>query len=323
MNGDILVNRAFTDVEVPCRASYGCLVLNEIFRKDLTTLSLSLVQPALPPYKDKFTTSYERILAFMKKEAERIHNGAFFEGMTSIRAILAAKAEENPHNDRKILRIYFARESEKRLARELSWLIHRAEDFSFPLVPVSTEEILEMTTGSTHGGIVAECGERTIPVLDENTPIRPNGFYVMIEGIEDPYNFGYAIRSLYAAGVDGIILPERNWMSASGVVARASAGASELIPLYTAAAVDAAVLFKKNGYRVVSADVRTDILLPDADLKKPIFLIVGGEKRGISRALLDRCDFAVKIPYGRDFNAALSAASAATILGYEVLRQNQ
>ena len=120
MNSDILVNRAFADVEVPCRASYGCLVLNEIFRKDLTTLSLSLVQPALPPYKDKFTTSYERILAFMKKEAERIQNGAFFEGMTSIRAILAAKAEENPHNDRKILRIYFARESEKRLARELS-----------------------------------------------------------------------------------------------------------------------------------------------------------------------------------------------------------
>ena len=317
------MHRAFTDIEMPRRGTHGCLVLNEIFCQDLAPFSFSVIQPALPPYKDKLTTSYERILAFMKKEAERIHNAVFFEGMTSIRAILAAKAEEKTHNDRKILRIYFARESEKKLARELSWLVHRAEDFSFPIVPVSTEEIEEMTTGSTHGGIIAECGERTIPALNENTPILPNGFYVMIEGIEDPYNFGYAIRSLYAAGVDGIVLPERNWMSASGVVARASAGASELIPLYTAAATDAAMHFKRNGYRVVSADVRTDILLPDANLKKPIFLIVGGEKRGISRALLDCCDFAVKIPYGRDFNAALSAASAATILGYEVLRQNR
>ena len=131
-----------------------------------------------------------------------------------------------------------------------------------------------------------------------------------------------ALRSLYAAGVDGIILGKRNWMSAAGVVCRASAGASELIPLYTAAATEGAKLFKAKGYRVISADVRTDIMLPDADLKKPVFLIVGGEKRGISRALLDLCDFSVKIPYGREFNAALSAASAATILAYEVMRQN-
>ena len=258
----------------------------------------------------------------MKKEAERIQNSVFFEGMTSIRALLSAKMTDSPHNDRPILRMFFAKESEKRLAKELSWLSHRAEDFSFPLVGVSAEEIEKMTTGNTHGGIVAECGARSIPLLSDVSQIKPNGFYVMIEGIEDPYNFGYAIRSLYAAGVDGIVLPERNWMSAAGVVARASAGASELIPLYTAAATDAALLFKKAGYRVVSADVRTDVLLPDANLKKPIFLIVGGEKRGISRALLDSCDFAVKIPYGRAFDAALSAASAATILAYEVLRQN-
>lgn len=258
----------------------------------------------------------------MKKEAERIQNSVFFEGMTSIRALLSAKMEGLPHNDRPILRIFFAKESEKRLARELLWLSHRAEDFSFSIVPVNTDDIEKMTTGSTHGGIIAECGERHIPILSDKTPIHQNGFYVMIEGIEDPYNFGYAIRSLYAAGVDGVILPERNWMSAAGVVARASAGASEIMPLYTATATDAAALFKKRGYRVVAADVRTDIMLPDANLKKPIFLIVGGEKRGISRALLDQCDFSVKIPYGRDFNAALSAASAATILAYEVLRQN-
>ena len=259
----------------------------------------------------------------MKKEAERIQDSVFFEGMTSIRAVLAAKMEEKPHNDRPILRIYFAREAEHRLSRELAWLSHRAKDFSFPIIPVESAEIEKMATGNTHGGIIAECGGRTIPLLNAEARVPHNGFFVMIEGIEDPYNFGYAIRSLYAAGVDGIVLSERNWMSAAGVVARSSAGASERIPLYTATATEAAAVFKKNGYRVVCADVRTDVLLPEADLKKPIFLIIGGEKRGISRALLDCCDYAVKIPYGRDFAAALSAASAATILAYEVLRQNR
>ena len=61
----------------------------------------------------------------------------------------------------------------------------------------------------------------------------------------------------------------------------------------------------------------------ESDLKKPLLLIVGGEKRGITRELLDRCDQIVRLDYGRDFDAALSAASAATVLAFEVLRQNR
>ena len=145
----------------------------------------------------------------------------------------------------------------------------------------------------------------------------------MIEGIEDPYNFGYALRSLYACGATGIILPKRNWMSAAGIVARSSAGASELFTIFSSDTEDAVALFKEKGYRIVCADFDTQNSLPDTDLKLPIFLIVGGEKRGISRAVLDKADTVVKIPYGRDFRAALSAASATTILGYEIIRQNR
>ena len=257
----------------------------------------------------------------MQKEAEKFSAATLFEGMTSIRAIFAAR-EAAVANDRRILRLYYAKEGEKKLAKELSWLAHRAEEDNFPILPLSSAEIDEMTTGNTHGGLVAECSVRTIPRLTEEIAIPDCGFFAMLEGIEDPYNFGYAIRSLYAAGADGILLPERNWMSAAGVVARSSAGASELLSMYTQESLVAADIFKARGYRIVSADIRTEVLLPHADLKKPILLIVGGEKRGISRALLDKCDFAVKIPYARPFNASLSAASAATMLAYEVMRQN-
>ena len=260
----------------------------------------------------------------MQKEYKKIEGGTLFEGMTSLRAIFASRACVPAFNDRRILSLYFARESESKLRKELSWLSHRAEEEGFPIVPLSASEIEGMTTGNTHGGIVAECGTRTIPPLSTHTASLPaNGFYALIEGIEDPYNFGYAIRSLYAAGVDGILLTERNWMSAAGVVARASAGASELLPLYTADSVMAARAFREMGYRVICADTRTNTLLPDADLKKPILLIVGGEKRGISRALLNECVLAVKIPYAREFNASLSAASATTMLAYEIMRQNR
>ena len=153
--------------------------------------------------------------------------------------------------------------------------------------------------------------------------IRPDGFYAMIQGIEDPYNFGYALRSLYAVGCDGIILGERNWMSAAGVVCRSSAGASELFPIYKCDEIMAAELFKKNNYKIVCADERTDNILGECDLHFPILLIVGGEKRGISRSLLDLADTLVKIPYGREFKASLSAASATTMFAYEIMRQNK
>ncbi len=259
----------------------------------------------------------------MQKEFEKFAPATILEGMTSIRALFSARAE-NPGNDRRITRLLFSIDSEARLKKELGWLGHRAEEEGFPIIPLPADEISRLATGNTHGGLLAECTSRSIPPLSHAAASLPrDGFFALLEGIEDPYNFGYALRSLYAAGVSGIILPERNWMSAAGVVARASAGASELLPIYTADSMEAADMFHALGYRVVSADTRTDVLLPDADLALPLLLIVGGEKRGISRALLDCCDLAVKIPYARDFSASLSAASAATMLAYEIMRQNR
>ncbi len=258
----------------------------------------------------------------MHKEVENFSSSSLFEGMTSIRALLSAMAAPSPTNNRKIHKILYAEDRLKKIGKEVAYLRHRGEEYGFALVPVSNEEINRIATGNTHGGLVAVCTERDIPDLSALTSPVPNGFYCMIEGIEDPYNFGYALRSLYACGADAVILPKRNWMSAAGVVARASAGASEELPLFSADPVFAASYFRGKGYKIVGADVDTSLTLPNADLKKPIFLVIGGEKRGISSLLSKEIDFTVKIPYGRPFNAALSAASAATIFGYEVLRQN-
>ena len=112
-------------------------------------------------------------------------------------------------------------------------------------------------------------------------------------------------------------------MSAAGVVARSSAGAAELFRLYTDNALDAVSFFKSKGYSVVCADLNTDKTLGECTLKKPIFLIVGGEKRGISKAVLSMADTVVKIDYGREFSASLSAASAITMFAYEIHRQNK
>lgn len=256
----------------------------------------------------------------MIKEESRFSERPVFEGMTSVRAVI--NALENGTSDRRIIRVMCAQSRVAARGKELSYLKRCSEKLGFCVDTVSDDIIDAMTTGSTHGGIIAECSARTIPHLAE-AALPADGFYVMLEGIEDPYNFGYAVRSIYASGADGIVLSPRNWMTAAGVVARASAGTSEMIPLYVCEPTEAAEIFKTSGYKIVSAGIRDSVSAYDADLKKPLLLIIGGEKRGISRSLLEKSDCIVRLEYGRKFSGSLSAASAASILTYEVLRQNR
>ncbi len=256
----------------------------------------------------------------MQKEENKFAPSSLFEGMVSIRAILRARNEGV--SDRRITKILYSRDRIHKIRKELSFLRHEGERQGFTLEETTDEALSDITLGTTHGGLVAHCTDRRIPHLG-SAKICTSGFYVMIEGIEDPYNFGYALRSLYALGVDGVVLPERNWMSASGIVARASAGASEMMSLYTDSSETAVSFFKSKGYSVVCADLDTEHSLEKTSISYPVFLIVGGEKRGISRAVLEQADKIIKISYGRKFSASLSAASATTILAYEIAKQNR
>jgi len=257
----------------------------------------------------------------LEKEYNKFYESDIIEGMTSIRAVI--KAFDEDISDRKILEIIFDCERTEARHKELNYLSKVADKYGFTMKKTTAEEINTLAIGNSHGGILAKCSSRTIPMLCDAKNLAQNGFYVMLDGIEDPYNFGYSLRSIYASGADGIILPPRNWLTASGIVARASAGASELLPLYTSDPTEAADYFKNKGYKIVCADKPNSVSIYDADLSKPVFLIVGGEKRGIRASVLEKADEIVRIDYGRDFNASLSAASASTVIAYEIYRQNR
>ncbi len=257
----------------------------------------------------------------MQKETVKFEASVFFEGMTSVRAVI--KGIESGVNDRRIKHIYYDAKKIDKNRKNIGYLKAVSNIYGFDIVETDAEFLDEISIGSSHGGIIAEAEERTVPSLSPQAILSSssNAFYAMIQGIEDPYNFGYAIRSLYACGCEGIILGERNWMSAAGVVCRSSAGASEMIPVFKCDELVAATLFKEAGYSLVSADERTENVLGECSLPCPLLLIVGGEKRGISKALLDMTDILVRIPYARDFRASLSAASATTMFAYEIMRQ--
>ena len=257
----------------------------------------------------------------MIKEEQKFITSDIFEGMPSISALI--KGIENYANTRKIIKIWFDKAKIKSKRAELRFLQAKAHQHHFEIEFADSEKIQSMTIGTTHGGVVAECTGRILPILTADCIIQNKGVYFMLEGVEDPYNFGYAVRSLYAAGVDGLVLGERNWMGAAGVVARSSAGASELMNLYVCEPESTVRLFKESGYRVICAGIRDSVSLFDTELKKPLLVILGGEKRGISRGVLELADQIVRIDYGSEFGGSLSTSASAAVFAFEILRYNR
>ncbi len=176
--------------------------------------------------------------------------------------------------------------------------------------------------GAESGGIVAETGDRNfLPVealLKKQMP-----FLAAIDGIEDPYNFGQVLRSFYASGVDGVVVPKRNFFTASAIVARASAGASEFLSI---SSVESMELFceqaTEKGIKLFATAAENDAYdLFTTEFKRPLCIIFGGERRGISKKVMEKCDGTIQITYPRNVSMALSASSAAAVIAFEIGRK--
>jgi 23S rRNA (guanosine2251-2'-O)-methyltransferase len=249
------------------------------------------------------------------------NNYDIFEGMTSISSIISAILGGS--SKRKIVKILYNTSKSKSKYNELKFLQIKSSELNFELEGVPHTVIDDLASGKTHGGIICICERLEISRLTSSDQINKNGFYVILDGIEDPFNFAYAIRSIYAAGADGVIVPSFRFNDSQGLICKGSAGTSELIDIFECDMNCAIDLFKNKGYKVASAGIRDSVSLYDADLKKPILLIIGGEKRGISADILAKSDMIVRVDYGKSFKGSLTASSAATVLSFEVFRQNR
>jgi 23S rRNA (guanosine2251-2'-O)-methyltransferase len=237
---------------------------------------------------------------------------AVLEGQVSIQAALQS-------GSRVVHTLYIRRDKR---GRALASLERMASERGVPVQRVEGETIDALTSGKAHGGVAALAGPRRFLEPGDLLGASACPFVVLLDGIEDPFNFGAAVRALYAAGADGLVVRPRNWMSAAGIVARSSAGATEWMPTAVAeTASDAADFYRAHGLTVACAAKDRAVSIYETDLAIPLFCVIGGEKRGITRSFADRADFRLSIPYGRPFPRSLGTASAVAVLAFEVMRQ--
>ena len=240
----------------------------------------------------------------------------WLEGAISVEAALQS-------NCRKVSAVYVQQADGRRWDKRLARLRRLTDEAGVPLQLVDESFIAARVTGQSHGGVVAAVGPRRFVTLTELIAGQERPFVVMLDGIEDPFNFGQALRSLYAAGADGVVVRPRNWFTAAGVVARASAGVSELMPIAIAETAEtAAEFFRQAGLQIAATSNQQAISLYEANLRVPLFLLLGGEKRGITRSFLAQADLILQIPYDQPhFQHSLGVVASAAIVAFEVRRQ--
>src|SRR5262249_47171924 len=170
---------------------------------------------------------------------------------------------------------------------ELSQLVSTME--------VPAARVAAMAQGA-HQGVVAELAPRTFLTLRQLLQATPT-LLLGLDGIEDPQNLGAILRSAEAAGVDGVLLPERRSAPLSGAAVKASSGASELLRLCQISGLASAVPeIRRAGLWCVALDPRGDMYPWEIDLTQPSLLVVGGEGRGLHRLVRERCDARVRLP---------------------------
>ena len=237
---------------------------------------------------------------------------AVLEGIISVEAALRSDFRD----------VQYVLANREKLPKGFGRLRQLAEARGVNVRYASEREIQQLAEGRRHGGVVALVGPRRFQSPTEVLGIGPTPFLVMIDGVEDPFNFGQGVRSVYAAGATGLFLRPRNWMSAAGVVARSSAGASELLPAAIVDTVNAASeLCASLGIETIVLTESSDRAIYEHDLTRPLLLVIGGEQRGVTRSFQSAAHTKLAIPFDRAGARSLGTAPAAAVAAFEVMRQ--
>lgn len=237
---------------------------------------------------------------------------AHLEGHVSVEAALAA--------GRRTIQSVLVSEVAKKDKLEPALAEARRRGVPVRTVPEATLD--QIAHGRSHGGIVAICTERGPDPESSLEPVLRGPeppFLLLLEGVDDPRNFGWTLRTAEAMGAHAVLLKRKNWDLDETAVMRASSGAFDRLPVVRIEE-EFVERLRARGLAIWACVPRAKKSIYDADFRKPAVVCVGGEKRGLSGALREDCTGFVAIPT-KPGATSLSMSHAAAIVLAEVRRQ--
>ena len=195
------------------------------------------------------------------------------------------------------------------------------------VIPVDRRKLDGMSVTHAHQGIIALAAARPYATLDDIFALAESRgeapLIVVCDELSDPHNLGAIIRSAECAGAHGVVIPKRRSAGLTPVVAKASAGAVEYLPVARVPNIPSALKeLQTRGVWVYGTAADGGQALFDADFQGPAAIVIGNEGAGMGRLVRQTCDVLVRIPM-RGRISSLNASAAAAILLYEAVRQRK
>lgn len=204
-------------------------------------------------------------------------------------------------------------------------VLELASQRQIPIVYTRRETLEQMAKGGVHQNIIALVKEISYLDLEEILSRSKRGpakaLFLILDGIQDPQNFGSLIRTALGCGAHGIIIPKDRAVGITPAVIKASAGATAHLPVSRVTNLSRAIeTLQKEGIWVYGATGEARDKVYELDLTADLAIVIGAEGKGIRPLIKKKCDRLFSIPMRGPLSSFNASVSGGMIL-YEVMRQ--
>lgn len=184
---------------------------------------------------------------------------------------------------------------------------------------VPREELDRLCGTDSHqsfAAVVQAREQQSLSTFIDAFPADGRCLFVMLDSVFDPHNLGAVLRASECFGAHGVLYSRNRGAGLTAVVSKASAGASEIVPIIPVGnLVQTARELKEKGFWIVGAAVTEAKSLDDFEFPERTVLVLGSEGEGIQPLLQKQCDFIVEIPMVGQIDS-LNVSQAAAVLLY-------
>lgn len=204
-------------------------------------------------------------------------------------------------------------------------ILSQARNRGIPVEFVDRQAVDRLSPGGVNQGVLAYAAAKDYVTLEDLLAIPASkgeaALFCILDGIEDPMNLGAILRTAGATGVQGVIVRSRRAVGLTSIVAKASAGAIEYVPVARVVNIAETIeTLKKNNIWVTGIDMDGKTDFEKVDFKLPSAIVVGGEGKGLSPLVKKRCDTIARISMKGQI-ASMNASVAAALVMYAAFRQ--
>ena len=179
-----------------------------------------------------------------------------------------------------------------------------------------------------HQGVIALCGEYQYTdlddLLDRHIAKTTRPLLVILDQIQDPGNLGAILRSAHSLGAHGVIITKNRSAQMTAAAVRASAGASELIPVVRVVNLVSAIQkLQASGFQILGTAMSASSELQNLQWPSKTAIVLGSEGKGIRKLTSENCDVLFRIPMPGNFESLnVSAAAAIVLYDYQLNNRN-